>query len=55
MLDVARNLVRNMLETCSQHRSLNVARATVHNIGKTLRNISNVVATFVTPRNTIDG
>jgi hypothetical protein len=37
MLDVARNLVRNMLgtrATHSQHPSLNVARTTVRNMGK---------------------
>jgi hypothetical protein len=50
MLDVARNLVRNMLGTRSQHArntfatrsqhpSLNVARTTVRNMGKALRNI----------------
>jgi hypothetical protein len=52
MFDVARNRVRNMLTTCSQHArymySLNVASTTIRNMGKALRNIT-------TPRNEIDG
>jgi hypothetical protein len=34
---------RNMFATCSQHRSLSVARTTVRNIGKALHNIAKVV------------
>jgi hypothetical protein len=59
MLDVARNHVRNMLTTRSQHAhnmySLNLASITVHNMGKALRNIAKVVRNITTPRNEIDG
>jgi hypothetical protein len=59
MLDVARNRVRNMLTTRSQHTRdmypLNVASTTVRNIGKALRNIAKVVRNITTPRNEIDG
>jgi hypothetical protein len=54
-LDVARNLVRNMFATHSQHRSLNVARITVRNMGKALRNIAKVVRNICSPRNAIEG
>jgi hypothetical protein len=37
MLDVAHNLVHNMLATRSQHRSLNVGSTTVRNTGKVVR------------------
>jgi hypothetical protein len=51
MLDVARNRVRNIFTTRSQHArnmySLNVASTTVRNIAKVVRNIT-------TPRNEID-
>jgi hypothetical protein len=59
MLDVARNRVRNMLTTRSQHARnmypLNVASTTVRNMGKALRNIAKVVRNITTPRNEIDG
>jgi hypothetical protein len=58
MLDVARNRVRNMLTTHSQHArnmySLNVASTTVCNMGKGLRNIGKVVRNITTPCNEID-
>jgi hypothetical protein len=59
MLDVARNRIRNMLTTRSQHArnmySLNVASTMVRNMGKALRNIVNVVLNITMPRNEIDG
>jgi hypothetical protein len=59
MLDVARNRVRNMLTTHSQHARnmyfLNVASTTVRNMEKALRNIAKVVRNITMPRNEIDG
>jgi hypothetical protein len=59
MLDVARNHVRNMLATRSQHArnmySWNVVSTTVRNMGKALRNVAKVVRDITTPRNEING